>query len=72
MEFTAILLFLLTLPVALLAQVQESTQSLSLVFTHITIIDATGRLAQPDMTVVITKERFATLLRQAGIDPEQE
>lgn len=61
MKLTAILLLLLTLPVALPAQVRESAQPPPLIFTHVTVIDATGAPAQPDMTVVITKGRIAAL-----------
>src|ERR1051325_9261304 len=37
------------------------SQLSSLAFTHITIIDATGALAQPDMTVVIEGNQIASL-----------
>jgi hypothetical protein len=40
---------------------QRNTRSESLVFTHITVIDATGAAARPEMTVVITRGRIAEL-----------
>ena len=42
---------------------QERMQSAPrpLVITHVTVIDATGSLAMPDMTVVITGNRIANL-----------
>ncbi|MGH9845849.1 MAG: amidohydrolase family protein [Blastocatellia bacterium] len=65
-----IALFLLcVLPALLSAQSQAPTQSQSqappLVFTHVTVIDATGAPARPDMTVVIANDRI-TELGKAG------
>jgi len=57
----AILLLLLALPMACLMQARELTQPMPLVFTHVTVIDATGAPVQPDMTVVITKGRITAL-----------
>ncbi|MGH9752966.1 MAG: amidohydrolase family protein [Blastocatellia bacterium] len=54
-------LFLLFLLPALLAQSQPSSQSKPLVFTHVTVIDATGAAAKPDMTVVLTGERITEI-----------
>ena len=42
-------------------QARQSTQPKSLVFTHVTIIDATGAPARPEMTVVITGDRITEL-----------
>lgn len=61
MKKLAAFLSLLLPPILLLSQRQNSPQPTSLVFTHITVIDATGAPAQPDMTVVITGDRITTL-----------
>ncbi len=51
----------LLLPVLQFAQPNQQPPPKSLVFTHVTVIDATGSPAKPDMTVVITGEHIATL-----------
>lgn len=43
------------------AQPKQNTQSKPVVFTHVTVIDATGAAAQPDMTVVIVGDRIREL-----------
>jgi imidazolonepropionase-like amidohydrolase len=48
----------------LLAQQRTSSRQ-DLVFTHVTVIDATGAEAKPDMTVVIRDGRIAALGRRA-------
>ncbi len=40
----------------------------TLVFTHVTVIDATGAPAKPDMTVVIKGDRIAALGKTANLD----
>jgi len=40
----------------------------ALVFTHVTVIDATGAPAKPDMTVVIKGDRIAALGKTAKLD----
>lgn len=62
------LLFLL--PFFLLVQVQPASQAQSLAFTHVTVIDATGTAAQPDMTVIITGDRITALGRAGQVTPE--
>ena len=52
----------------LLAQ-QRTTNRQILVFTHVTLIDATGAEAKPDMTVVIRDGRIAALGRHGKIRP---
>jgi imidazolonepropionase-like amidohydrolase len=49
------------LPVLLFAQPKQQPPPKSLVFTHVTVIDATGLPAKPDMTVVITANRITAL-----------
>jgi len=48
-----ILFLLFLLPLLLPAQPRPQAQVKPLVFTHVTVIDATGAAAKPDMTVVI-------------------
>ena len=52
----------------LLAQQRTSSRQI-LVFTHVTLIDATGAEAKPDMTVVIRDGRIAALGRSGKIRP---
>ena len=52
----------------LLAQ-QRTTNRQILVFTHVTLIDATGAEAKPDMTVVIRDGRIAALGKYGKIRP---
>ena len=65
-----VLLFLLVwlLPVGLFAQQGDNNQQKALVFTHVTVIDATGAPAKPDMTVVIKGGRIAALGKTANLD----
>jgi imidazolonepropionase-like amidohydrolase len=51
-------LLLLLSPAVLPAQSPASSRPKALVFTHVTVVDATGAPAQPDMTVVITGDRI--------------
>jgi len=53
-------LILLIQPTLLWAQTNSQTKQ-PLVFTHVTIIDATGVVAKPDMTVVIKEGRIAEI-----------
>jgi cytosine/adenosine deaminase-related metal-dependent hydrolase len=61
MKRIAVLALFLVLAVVPSVQAQQEPQAKPLVFTHVTVIDATGAPAQPDMTVVITKDRMTTL-----------
>src|SRR6266496_3223253 len=45
----------------LVAQAADDPRSQPLVFTHVTVIDATGAKSKPDMTVVIIGDRIITL-----------
>ena len=49
------------IPVPAFAQTQQGFNLKPIVFTHVTVIDATGAPAKPDMTVVISGERIVTL-----------
>jgi imidazolonepropionase-like amidohydrolase len=60
MKKLLIVFLLLLSPAALRAQ-SQSSQPKPLVFTHVTIIDVTGRPAQRDMTVVIIGDRIAQI-----------
>ena len=53
----------------LLAEQQRTSSTQVLVFTHVTVIDATGAEAKPDMTVVIRDGRIAELGRSGKIRP---
>src|SRR6266849_7822350 len=55
------LLLLFVLPALLFAQIKPQTQSKPVVFTHVTIIDATGAPSKPDMAVVITGDRITAV-----------
>jgi imidazolonepropionase-like amidohydrolase len=57
------LLLLSVLPALLFAHTKPNPQTKSLVFTRVTIIDATGAAAIPNMTVVVTGERIAAIGR---------
>jgi imidazolonepropionase-like amidohydrolase len=61
-------LFILSsvLPVLLVGQPRQDRQDNSIAFIHATIIDATGADAQPDMTLVITHSRIATIGKTSG------
>jgi cytosine/adenosine deaminase-related metal-dependent hydrolase len=63
LKMKKVLLFLLIwlLPVGLFAQQGDNNQQKALVFTHVTVIDATGAPAKPDMTVVVRGDRIEAL-----------
>jgi imidazolonepropionase-like amidohydrolase len=56
---------------SLLPAQQTTSSTQVLVFTHVTVIDATGAEAKPDMTVVIRDGRIAELGRSGKIRPPQ-
>lgn len=56
-------LLLFVLPSLLFAHIKPDPQPASLVFTHVTVIDATGAAAKPDMTVVLEGERIVAIGR---------
>ena len=49
------------LPVGLFALQGDNNQQKTLVFTHVTVIDATGAPAKTDMTVVVRGDRIEEL-----------
>jgi hypothetical protein len=61
-KLSAFLLILL-FPASLPAQPKQDSEPHSLVFTHVTVIDATGAPSKRDMTVIITGERIAEIGR---------
>jgi imidazolonepropionase-like amidohydrolase len=65
MRIFSSLLLIILLPLLIAAQTKTVTQSQHLVFTHVTVIDATGAQPMPDMTVIITNERI-TKIGQSG------
>ena len=66
---TLTLLLIVLLPLVLLAEARPTNYSL--ILTHVTIIDMTGSLPRPDMTVVITGNRIAGLGRSGEIQLPQ-
>jgi imidazolonepropionase-like amidohydrolase len=64
------LLFLLVclLPLEVFGRQEAGSGQTALVFTHVTVIDATGAPAKPDMTVVIKGGRIAALGKTAKLD----
>ena len=54
-------LLLFVLPALLFAEAKPQPQVKPLVFTHVTLIDATGAAAKPNMTVVIAGERIVAI-----------
>src|SRR5262245_39052053 len=63
---------LVMLPALLLSQPEQEHKRILLVFTHVTIIDATGSPARPDMTVVITDDRITTLGQTGTVTTPKE
>lgn len=61
------LVLLQTLAIPLIPRAVNDPLANSLVFTHVTVIDATGAPAQPDMTVVITGNRITALGRTGKV-----
>ncbi|MBI4456644.1 MAG: amidohydrolase family protein [Acidobacteria bacterium] len=63
----ALLLSLVLLPGWLVGQDKQNPQTNPLVFTHVTVIDATGAPAQSDMTVIVTGDRITEISRTEKI-----
>ncbi|NUM76977.1 amidohydrolase family protein [candidate division KSB1 bacterium] len=61
-----------SLPFLLFAQNEFSGKEKNLVFTQVTVIDATGASPQPDMTVVITGNRITALGKTGKVKIPQE
>lgn len=61
------LLLLLLLMWPLLATEAASTKSTTLAITHLTVIDATGAPARPDMTVLVNGNRITKVGKSAEI-----
>jgi len=68
MKNTLPFLLVWLLPAVLSAQQGDNNKQTALVFTHVTVIDATGAPAKPDMTVVIKGGRIAALGKTANLD----
>jgi Amidohydrolase family len=67
MKKTFVLPLLLILAGCFFVLSQQSTQPKSLVFTHVTVLDATGASPMPDMTVVIAGNRITSIGNTAGV-----
>ncbi|HYN25870.1 MAG TPA: hypothetical protein VES69_12585, partial [Pyrinomonadaceae bacterium] len=63
MKKVSSLLLTILLPSLVVAQTKAIPQSQPLVFTHVTVIDATGAQPMTDMTVVITGDRITKVGR---------
>ncbi|HEX5736116.1 MAG TPA: amidohydrolase family protein [Blastocatellia bacterium] len=61
MKRVTVLLLLFFLPVLLFAQAKPQAHLKPVAFTHVTLIDATGAAAKPNMTVVIAGERIVAI-----------
>jgi hypothetical protein len=61
MKFYASWLILLVLPTVCIAQEAPPADQRPLAFTHVTVIDATGTPAKPDMTVVVSTNRITSI-----------
>jgi imidazolonepropionase-like amidohydrolase len=53
--------------VAAISQARKESDSRPLVITHVTLIDATGRAAIPDVTVVIAGDRIVSIGKSAEV-----
>ena len=62
-----VFLSILVLPAPLIAQPEQKPQPKPLAITHVTVIDCTGKPAQPDMTVIITGERITALAKAKDV-----
>lgn len=65
MKRLLVLTLLLSLSITVLAQEKQEVRQRTLVFTHVTVIDATGAPPKPDMTVVVSGNRI-TLTGKTG------
>jgi hypothetical protein len=64
-QLAAVLFLSFSLQPAVPVNQKAARNRAALVFTHVTVIDATGAPPKPDMTVVITRDRI-TALRRTG------
>ena len=63
---------LFALSALLFGQTKQNPQPKAVVFTHVTVIDATGSPPQPAMTVVVNKERITALGKTGEVDIPQD
>ena len=61
------LLLICILSSLVIAQTKAVTQSQPLVFTHVTVVDATGAQPMSDMTVVVTGDRITKIGRSGQV-----
>jgi hypothetical protein len=61
------ILIVLTVSRAAPAQSRAEQREAPVALTHVTVIDATGRPADPDMTVIIKGDRIATVGRSGAV-----
>ncbi len=67
-----LLFALLSLSSLLVAQSPTIPADRSLILTHVTVIDATGSLAKPDMRVVIRDHKITAIDRKSAIVPPKD
>lgn len=67
MRKTFTLLLLLLLPTLTLGQSKPTSKSKPLIFTHVTVIDATGAPAKPEMSLVVAGSRIIALGRSGKV-----
>jgi hypothetical protein len=72
MKKVLLLVLVWLLPVGLFAQQGDNNKQKALVFTHATVIDATGAPAKTDMTVVVKDDRIEALGKTGIITVPQE
>jgi 6-phospho 3-hexuloisomerase len=72
MRKSLLLLLVMQLPVGLSAQEGDNNTQKEFAFTHVTVIDATGAPAKPDMTVVIRGDRIVALGKSAKLDVSED
>ena len=66
MKNSFVLPLLLVLAGCLFVQSRQSTRPKTLVFTHVTVIDATGASPKPDMTVMTAGNRITGIGKTGG------
>src|ERR1700747_1872044 len=68
----SLLFALLSLSSLLVAQSPTIPANKHLILTHVTVIDATGSLAKPDMRVVIRDHKITAIDRKSAIVPPKD
>ncbi len=72
MKNALLFLWVCLLPLEVFGRQEAGSGQTALVFTHVTVIDATGAPAKPDMTVVIKGDRIAALGKTDEVDVPED